>query len=142
LAGHWHKHRKRKMVKFKKEDSCPCGSGKKYADCCELYIAGTLTAPDAQVLMRSRYTAYTFEDEAYLQKTWHASSRPETIIRKQEPCKWTGLNVIAHHQEGQTATVEFIAKYKLNGRAEKMHEVSRFVFENGQWFYVEGNFLN
>lgn len=111
-------------------------------DCCGPYIAGTSTAPDAQALMRSRYTAYTLEDAAYLQKTWHASSRPEHIIRKQEPYKWTGLNVIAHHQERQTATVEFIAKFKVHGRAEKMHEISRFVFEDGQWFYVAGDFLN
>ena len=124
------------MAKAKIEKGCPCGSGKKIALCCEPYLSGKKTAPDAQALMRSRYTAFTLEDEAYLQKTWHSSSRPEKIIRKQEPCKWIALNVIAHHQEEQTATVEFIAKYKLNGRAEKMHEVSRFVFEDGQWFYV------
>lgn len=120
-----------------KENYCPCGSGKIYAHCCEPYLSGAKLAPDAQALMRSRYTAYTLEDEAYLQKTWHPTTRPEKIIRQQESCKWIGLNVISHHQEEQTATVEFIARYKLNGRAEKIHEISRFVFEDGQWFYTE-----
>jgi len=129
------------MVTYKKENACPCGTGKSYAHCCGLYISETLTAPDAQALMRSRYTAYTLEDEGYLQKTWHPSSRPQKIIHQQERCKWVGLHVIGHHQEEQTARVEFIAKFKVNGRAEKMHEISRFIFENGQWFYLSGDVL-
>lgn len=125
-----------------KDTACPCGSGKNYEQCCEPYLSGSKNAPDARTLMRSRYTAYTLEDETYLQKTWHPTTRPENINFQQEQCKWMGLNVLAFHPEEKTATVEFIAKYKLNGRAEKMHEVSRFVFEHGRWFYVDGDFLN
>ncbi len=118
---------------------CPCGTGKKFELCCRPYIEGMIPAPDAVSLMRSRYTAYTLEDEAYLKKSWHPSTRPAAILEKSAPCKWMGLNVISHHQDGLAATVEFIARYKINGRAEKLHEISRFVFEDGAWFYVDGN---
>ena len=37
-----------------------------------------------------------------------------------------------------SAVVEFIARYKLNGKAEQMHEVSEFVKEDGRWFYLNG----
>jgi len=33
--------------------------------------------------------------------------------------------------------VEFVATFKLNGKAHKIHENSRFIFENGRWFYLE-----
>jgi SEC-C motif domain protein len=122
------------MRRSNKEQDCPCGSGKSFSQCCGPYLEGSKNAPDAQALMRSRYTAYTLEDEAYLQKTWHPSTRPSTIL--QQPCKWIGLNVLAYQENQQTATVEFIAKYKVGGRAEKMHEISRFVFEDGRWLYV------
>jgi len=128
------------MVKSKIEKMCPCGSGKNYLHCCAPFLEGAANAPDAEKLMRSRYTAYTLEDETYLQKTWHPLKRPKKII--QHPSQWIGLKVIAHHQQEQTATVEFIAKYKVNGRAEKMHEISRFVFEDGRWFYVDGKISN
>lgn len=130
------------MVKCKKENGCPCGSGKNYVDCCGPYISGALAAPNAQALMRSRYSAYTLEDEAYLQKTWHPDSRPDKAVLQQARCKWIGLQVIAHHQKQQTATVEFIAKFKVHGRAEKMHEISRFVYEDGRWLYLDGEVSN
>lgn len=117
--------------------SCPCGAGKQFKQCCGQYIDGALAAPDALALMRSRYTAYAQGNEAYLQKTWHPTSRPAQILQDQTSCKWISLKIISHHQEEHTATVEFIAIYKINGRAEKLHEISRFVFE-GEWLYVDG----
>jgi SEC-C motif-containing protein len=107
-----------------------------------VYLSAKDIAPTAQALMRSRYTAYTLNDEAYLQKTWHASTRPALQLDKQEPCKWLGLTIISQHQEGHYATVEFVAKYKVNGRAQQLHEVSNFVQEDGAWFYVDGIFPN
>jgi len=119
---------------------CACGSGTVYEQCCGRYISGQEYAPDAQSLMRSRYTAYTLEDEAYLQRTWHPRSRPELNLAQQVPCKWLGLQILAHHQQDATATVEFVARYKVGGRAQRLHEVSRFEREDGQWFYVTGEF--
>lgn len=90
--------------------------------------------------MRSRYSAYVLQDEAYLQKTWHPRSRPVLDLAQHEPCKWLGLQILRHEQQLTTATVEFVARYKVHGRAQQLHEVSRFEFEDGQWFYVDGEF--
>jgi len=122
------------------QQPCPCGSGKFFQQCCAPYLSGEQVAPDAQALMRSRYTAYTLEDEEYLQKTWHPRSRPVLNLDQQERCKWIGLQIVRHEQQGTNAVVEFIARYKVNGRAERLHEVSRFECEDGQWLYVHGDF--
>jgi SEC-C motif domain protein len=120
---------------------CPCGSGKSLADCCARYVEGGAVAPDAEVLMRSRYTAYTLLHEDYLLSTWHPSTRPKQLgLADEMPAKWLGLEVKRHEQQDeQHAIVEFIAKYKVNGRAHRLHEVSRFVCEQGRWFYVDGD---
>lgn len=91
--------------------------------------------------MRSRYTAYTRGDGVYLSATWHASSCPKNLGLDEQPAtKWQGLNILRHEQQDDDhAIVEFIARYKINGRAYKLHETSRFVRENGQWFYLDGN---
>jgi len=130
------------MAKSKPLIDCPCGSGKRYPQCCERYISGREVAPDAQTLMRSRYTAYTLEAQSYIEKTWHPRSRPVLHLDQQEPCKWIGLTVLAHEQQDQKATVEFIAKYKVQGRAHQLHEISKFEYEDGQWLYVDGVFQN
>jgi SEC-C motif-containing protein len=90
--------------------------------------------------MRSRYTAYTLLNENYLLATWHSSTRPAVLgLANEVPLKWLGLKVGRHEQlDAGHAIVEFDARYKLNGRAHRLQEVSRFVREDGLWFYVEG----
>lgn len=119
---------------------CPCGSNKPYADCCARYVEGNEPAPTAEVLMRSRYTAYTLLREDYLLATWHPSTRPHALdLAEDVPTKWLGLEVKRHQQQdADRAIVEFVARYKVNGRAHRLHEVSRFVREEGRWFYVDG----
>lgn len=119
---------------------CPCGSGASYADCCGRYIDGAAVAPDAAALMRSRYSAYTLGDEAYLRATWDERTCPAERIAHDEPTKWLGLEVKKHTPQGETATVEFVARYKIGGRAQRLHEVSRFVKHEGKWYYVDGSF--
>ncbi len=120
---------------------CPCGSHRKFTECCARYLDGGEAAPTAEALMRSRYTAYTLLREDYLLATWHASTRPQQLALVEEaPTKWIGLAVKRHEQEDEThAIVEFVARYKVNGRAFRMHEVSRFVREEGRWFYMDGD---
>ena len=91
--------------------------------------------------MRSRYTAYTLLREDYLRSTWHASTRPAALgLAEDVPTKWLGLEVKRHEQQdADHAIVEFVARYKVNGRAHRLHEVSRFVREEGRWFYVDGD---
>lgn len=126
----------------KKTDAlCPCGSGKYFAGCCGSYIEKSMPAPTAEALMRSRYTAYVRKDQSYLMQTWHASTRPKDL-NLENNIKWVSLEIITT-KDGrvgdQAGEVEFIARYKINGKAEKLHETSRFVNEEGQWFYISGD---
>ena len=120
---------------------CPCGSNKKFSDCCARYVEGNEIAPTAEALMRSRYTAYSLLREDYLRSTWHPSTRPASLgLAGETPTKWLGLEVKGHEQQDiDHAIVEFVARYKVHGRAHRLHEVSRFVREEGRWFYVDGD---
>ena len=121
--------------------SCPCGLPHSYEDCCGRYISTNANAPTAEALMRSRYTAYTMVHEAYLLATWHPDTRPASLGLNDEPRpKWLGLQVKCHHQTDEThAEVEFVARYKIGGRAFRLHEISRFIREEGQWYYLDGD---
>jgi SEC-C motif-containing protein len=118
--------------------ACPCGGGA-YAVCCGRYLDSGVPAPDAQQLMRSRYSAYVLGREAYLLATWHASTRPRPPLLE-EPVKWLGLEVKRHVQSGSRAVVEFVARYRSGGQGQRLHEVSNFVQEDGKWWYVDGSF--
>lgn len=123
--------------------TCPCGLPAPYADCCGRYHAGPLhlQAPDAEALMRSRYSAFVNGLPDYLLATWHASTRPATLEPDPPGLRWLGLDVRRHaSQDADHATVEFVARSKLGGRAQRLHEISRFVREEGRWFYLDGEF--
>jgi SEC-C motif-containing protein len=89
--------------------------------------------------MRSRYSAFALGLTGYLIATWHPSTRPQTLESDPPGLKWLGLDV---RRQAMThpphATVEFVARSKLGGRAQRLHEVSRFAFEGGRWFYLDG----
>lgn len=122
---------------------CDCGAKRTYADCCGRYHDGAslhLQAPDAEALMRSRYSAYVRDLIGYLLATWHPSTRPAALEPNPAGLRWLGLEVKAHALQDDThATVEFVARSKLGGRAHRLHETSRFVREEGRWFYVDGD---
>jgi len=126
-----------------KQTRCACDSKKNFADCCGGYIEGNTPAPSAEALMRSRYSAYTLGCEDYLLATWHPSTRPATLDRVEKvETTWLGLEVKRHEYHLQVpdrAVVEFVARYTVGGRAYRLHEVSRFVREGEQWFYVDGD---
>ena len=89
--------------------------------------------------MRSRYTAFVCGRTDYLQATWHASTRPATLDLE-TGTRWLGLEVRRHVSTGpHSATVEFVARYRIGGRAVRLHETSRFVYEAGRWLYVDGD---
>ena len=120
---------------------CPCGNPKPFTACCAPYVEGNVPAPTAEALMRSRYTAYTLLREGYLLATWHISTRPSSLdLAADAATKWIGLEVKRHEQQDTDhAIVEFVARYKVNGRAHRLHELSRFVREDGRWFYLDGD---
>lgn len=128
--------------------ACPCGRcdaagrGLPYAQCCGRYVDnfdGT-PAPDAEALMRSRYSAFVLERADYLRATWHASKRPSQVSFD-VGIKWLGLEVRDHQViDDSHAEVEFVARLREpSGRAVRLHERSRFVREDGRWFYVDGD---
>ncbi|WP_019139821.1 YchJ family protein [Noviherbaspirillum massiliense] len=122
--------------------ACPCG-GSSYAACCGRYIEGGELPQTAEQLMRSRYTAYVLRKEDYLKATWHPSTRPVEDLAADdgtESTKWLGLEVRRHVPAGERATVEFVARFKIGGRAHRLHEISNFVREEGRWYYVDGSF--
>jgi SEC-C motif domain protein len=111
-----------------------------YADCCGRHHAGT-PAATAEALMRSRYSAYARGLADYLRQTWAAETRPADLDVATPPQpKWMGLEVLRAEEQGDTAVVEFIARCKINGRAERLQERSRFVRRDGHWYYVDGEF--
>jgi SEC-C motif domain protein len=132
------------MARTPDNQPCPCG-GVAYEQCCGRFIGGGDVAQTAEQLMRSRYTAYTRRNDAYLKATWHADTRPDQAVAPEDDTRWLGLEV-RRHVPGidaaavDTATVEFVARYKIGGRAHRLHEVSRFVREDGKWYYVNGSF--
>ena len=120
---------------------CPCrGSADAlpYDACCGRYHAG-VPAPTAAARMRSRYSAFVRDELDYLLATWHPSTRPASLTPNPPGLKWLGLEVRRHVViDADHATVEFVARHKLGGRAERLHEISRFVREEERWFYVDG----
>jgi SEC-C motif domain protein len=142
-------------TKAKPTATCPCG-GPSLASCCGPFIAGQAVPFTAEALMRSRYTAYTLKEEDYLRATWHPSTRPlEPIIDQNEKIQWLGLEVKSAlrlrqrkadlPEQPDSDAVEFVARFKIGGRAHRLHEVSRFVRETGEdgvdrWFYLNGSF--
>ncbi|EJL86445.1 hypothetical protein PMI16_03187 [Herbaspirillum sp. CF444] len=132
------------------KQTCPCGKGI-YDVCCGRFISGATVPETAEQLMRSRYTAFSLREEAYLRSTWHPDTLPDEPITAESDVKWIGLDVIKHKhlkdndRDTDEATVEFVARFKVGGRAHRLHEVSSFVRQPdaagvARWYYVDGAF--
>jgi SEC-C motif-containing protein len=89
--------------------------------------------------MRSRYSAFVRGDAAYLLATWHPRTRPPAPLALTPGVTWLGLEVRHHEPSGDTATVAFEARSTVRGRAHRLVETSRFVREDGRWYYVDGD---
>lgn len=95
----------------------------------------------AEALMRSRFAAFRRGDAAWLLRTWHPSTRPSALDLSDNP-RWRGLQIVDVVDGGihdHTGEVEFRATYLVEGGGvDVLHERSRFVREDGRWFYVDG----
>lgn len=141
--------------------ACPCGSGLDFSACCGPLLAGT-PAASAEALMRSRYTAFTRGDLAYLEQTLAPETRDSfnraEIERIMREVTWLGLEIrpaptpaaadadtdtgaIAGDSTAAalTDTVEFIARFRRGQDTLAHHERSRFRQEDGVWLYVDGD---
>lgn len=125
------------------EYSCPCGAELHYLHCCGRYLEGGEIPPSAEQLMRSRYCGFVLSDEPYLLATWHPDTRP-TRVRMDDQQRWLGLSIRATEGGGRddsTATVEFVARFKMDGKGHRLHEISRFEKIEGRWYYLDGQHL-
>jgi SEC-C motif domain protein len=120
-------------------DTCPCGSGRPFSECCGPLLAGE-PAPTAEALMRSRFTAYARRDAAYLRHSWHPSTRPAELDFESD-LHWRRLQIVdtaAGGPDDAEGVVQFRASYRSNAGAGLLEERSRFVRHEGRWVYLDG----
>lgn len=123
---------------------CPCGSNKSYEACCGIFHSGEATAPTAEALMRSRYSAFAKHKIAYLKETtWppHQKHFDEAgYLTRAKNSIWLELDIRAT-EDGQAhdikGTVTFTAKSMLNGELDEQREKSLFKKKGGRWYYVK-----
>jgi len=126
-------------------EPCWCDSGRTVGRCCGPALSRAATAVTAEALMRSRYSAHVIGDADYLLATWHPDTRPADTVPAaldlEAGRQWLGLTIkaVARGSEADLdGEVEFVARFKINGRGHRLHERSRFVREQGLWFYRDG----
>ncbi|WP_243716330.1 YchJ family protein [Actinomadura darangshiensis] len=101
---------------------------------------GEAAAETAEELMRSRFSAFAMEDEAYLLRTWHPATRPERV-GFEDGMRWTRLEIVRAEAGGpddDKGLVEFRARYLIGAEPGELHEISRFMRHDGEWVYVRG----
>ncbi|POP53656.1 YchJ family protein [Zhongshania marina] len=128
--------------------TCHCGSENAFIDCCDRYLSGAESAPTAEALMRSRYSAFCLRNPDYLlatlQKDIRAKETRKALLKSFAGTQWRQLKVI-RCQRGllgdKAGEVEFAAFFTQDDEGGQLHERSRFVFEDERWFYVDGDIL-
>lgn len=127
---------------------CACGSKAVYADCCQRYLENTAEPPTAELLMRSRYTAYTLAKIDYIEKSMMGDALAGFDVNEAriwaQSVEWIGLNVIKSYSakdDDSRAFVEFIALYFESNRFKKLHELSEFKLVADRWFYIQGTLI-
>ena len=142
------------------DERCPCGTGELYGSCCGRHHGAfaesqELTAPTAEALMRSRYTAFalashgTFaQAEQYLLATWTPETRPRELALDapgqgpDEALDWVRLDIEQvegggpFHDDG---SVTFTAHFQTPGGTRQQRERSQFVKRGGAWLYRDGD---
>jgi len=122
-------------------DACWCGDARGSQACCGPILNGERQPASATELMRSRYSAFATGAADYLLRTWHPETRPLSLHLDPRQ-HWLGLKILsaeAGTEQDDEGTVEFVARCKLDGRAERLHEISRFQSTNDGWLYLDGS---
>ncbi|WP_240423915.1 YchJ family protein [Microbacterium halotolerans] len=118
-------------------DECPCGRAP-YAECCGPLLEGQRAAETPEELMRSRYTAFVKGDRFHLARTWHPRTRPEDVSADPST-RWTDLQILSSADDGDTGTVDFVARFEGRHGPDELREHSRFARRAGRWVYVDGD---
>jgi SEC-C motif domain protein len=127
-------------------DSCPCGSGARFEDCCEPVIQGKRESQTAAELMRARYSAFATGAMEFIVDTTHSATRGEVnvpdITEWSNTSTWQGLEIIETKDlDEQRAYVSFEAHFTQQGKEQKHREKSLFEREDGSWRFVTGDEL-
>ena len=135
-------------MKFSVNSPCPCGSGKKYKKCCKVFHNGEKPST-ALELMKSRYCAYAVNNANYIMKTTHESnsdystdktSWEKSINQFIKDTQFKSLDILEFVEQQEEAFVTFRANIFIKGEDSSFIEKSRFVKQNGTWFYESGEF--
>jgi len=127
--------------------TCVCGLGPSTEECCGRYINGEESAPTPEALMRSRYAAYTLENIDYVVATHDPATRdevdPDGARSWSREAEWEGLTVheVTGGADDEEGTVEFTARYTMEGREVRHRELATFVKLQGKWFYHDGDMV-
>jgi SEC-C motif-containing protein len=121
--------------------NCHCGSSFPFKNCCEPYLKNQLKAPTSETLMRSRYTAFAIGAIDYLVATTHLSQLKfqdkSALLEWSKSNHWIKLEVLSSTE----TTVSFKAYYLDSELKAQIHtEHSTFIFENGSWYYLDGQY--
>lgn len=114
--------------------TCPCGLAARYPACCGRFHRGG-SAPSAELLMRSRFSAFAVGDAGYLLRTWDVSTRPVSLVLD-AAIVWKRLTVLSSSEVGSAGTVEFEARFVHGGVPGMLRENSSFRRVGGAWCYV------
>jgi len=90
--------------------------------------------------MRSRYSAFALGKADYLVNSWHPDTRPARLTVDVEQ-RWIGLTIKSVSLGGtdeNEGSVEFVARYKVKGKAHRLQENSQFSRLDGRWYYLDG----
>ena len=130
-------------MKIRSRTDCPCGSKEMYHDCCRPYHIGKKSPATAELLMKSRYSAFFFRLVDYLVSTHHPDTRgkdlSEELDNVVDHMMWRSLKIVGKSKgtaADKKGKVEFIAQYHCDGEFLELQENSRFRKHKGQWKYV------
>jgi SEC-C motif domain protein len=137
---HFKQHGKLRSTSMESKKICPCQSGLKLEECCGPLLLGHEIAKTPEQLMRSRYSAFARKNLAYLERTWHPSTRPK--IESSDKGAWVHLQILSTSIDSEISMnegqVEFIALHIFHDTLTALHELSRFQKIDDNWFYVSG----
>ncbi len=130
-------------------DKCPCGSGDIFDKCCHVYLSKKEKAATAEILMRSRYSAFVTGESKYILETHDPATRSEVDVDEvaswSEAAYWEGLNIVAKEKgeaSDDSGKVEFVAHYTLNNKEQHHHELADFNKKDGVWYFTDGAMVN
>ena len=128
------------------DDTCPCGSGQEYAQCCQPLIEGARAADTAEALLRSRFSAYARQQVDYILDTVAHSQRhqhePGAIRSWARNATWHRLEILDIQGGGLEDTegrIEFIAHYTEKQVRKRHHELAHFHKIDGRWYFYDGS---